>query len=86
VPDCQVKKRSKQPFHLILSSWYMGSAYSGLSNEKKMLEKLSKTQPIGRMGRPEEIGALVLYLCSNEASFVTGTDFPIDGGFVTLNN
>ncbi len=64
----------------------MGSAYSGLSNEKKMLEKLSKTQPIGRMGRPEEIGALVLYLCSNEASFVTGTDFPIDGGFVTLNN
>lgn len=51
-----------------------------------MFQALSSTQPIGRMGKPAEIGALVLYLCSDEASFVTGTDFPIDGGFITLNN
>lgn len=53
--------------------------------EKEMFEKLSKTQPIGRMGRPEEVANLALYLCSEEASFITGSNFPIDGGFVTLN-
>ena len=51
-----------------------------------MFEQLSNTQPIGRMGTPDEIAALVDYLCSDEASFVTGSNFPIDGGFVTLNN
>lgn len=54
--------------------------------EEEMFEKLSKTQPIGRMGKPEEIAALILYLCSDEASFITGTDYPIDGGFIKLNN
>jgi 2-keto-3-deoxy-L-fuconate dehydrogenase len=54
--------------------------------EQEMFEKLSKTQPIGRMARPEEIAGLVLYLCSDEASFITGCDYPIDGGFVKLNN
>ncbi|MFI5156731.1 MAG: SDR family NAD(P)-dependent oxidoreductase [Chitinophagales bacterium] len=54
--------------------------------ETEMFEKLSKTQPIGRMGRPEEIASLALYLSSDEASFVTGCDYPIDGGFVKLNN
>lgn len=53
---------------------------------EEMFEKLSKTQPIGRMGRPEEIGALALFLCSDEAAFITGCDYPIDGGFTTLNN
>ncbi len=52
----------------------------------EMFEKLSKTQPIGRMGKPEEIAALALYLCSDEAAFITGCDYPIDGGFTTLNN
>lgn len=51
----------------------------------EMFENLSKTQPIGRMGKPEEIANLALYLCSDEASFITGTDFPIDGGFIKLN-
>ena len=55
------------------------------NNQEEMFEKLSKTQPIGRMGKPEEIANLALYLCSAEASFITGTNFPIDGGFVTLN-
>ena len=53
--------------------------------EKKMYDKLAKTQPIGRMGKPDEIAGLVLYLCSDEASFITGSIYPIDGGFVTLN-
>jgi NAD(P)-dependent dehydrogenase (short-subunit alcohol dehydrogenase family) len=51
-----------------------------------MIVKLSKTQPIGRMAKPEEIAHLILYLCSDEASFITGCDYPIDGGFVKLNN
>jgi 2-keto-3-deoxy-L-fuconate dehydrogenase len=54
--------------------------------EQEMIEKLSKTQPIGRMATPEEIGFLILYLCSDEAAFITGCDYPIDGGFVRLNN
>jgi len=54
--------------------------------ELEMFDKLSKTQPIGRMAKPEEIAALILYLCSDEASFITGTDYPIDGGFIKLNN
>ena len=53
--------------------------------KEEMFENLSKTQPIGRMGKPVEIANLALYLCSDEASFITGTDFPIDGGFIKLN-
>jgi len=54
--------------------------------EKEMFDKLSKTQPVGRMGKPEEIASLALYLCSDEAAFITGCDYLIDGGFVKLNN
>jgi len=54
--------------------------------EEEMFEKLSKTQPIGRMAKPGEIAHLILYLCSDEASFITGCDYPIDGGFIKLNN
>lgn len=54
--------------------------------EKEMFEKLSKSQPIGRMAKPEEIANLVLFLCSDEASFITGCDYPIDGGSIKLNN
>jgi len=53
--------------------------------EEEMFQNLSKTQPIGRMGKPSEIANLAVYLCSDEASFITGTDFPIDGGFIKLN-
>jgi 2-keto-3-deoxy-L-fuconate dehydrogenase len=55
-------------------------------NKAEMFEKLSKSQPIGRMGKVEEVAALALYLCSDEAGFVTGNDYPIDGGFIKLNN
>lgn len=63
---------------------FLKNNYPG--KEAEMFEKLSKTQPIGRMGTPEEIAALALYLCSDEAGFITGCDYPIDGGFVKLNN
>ncbi len=63
---------------------FIAKNYAG--QEAETFEKLSKTQPIGRMAQPEEIAALALYLCSDEAGFITGTDYPIDGGFITLNN
>lgn len=55
-------------------------------NQEEMFAKLSASQPIGRMAKPEEVASLALYLCSDEASFVTGTDYPLDGGFIRLNN
>lgn len=62
---------------------YLSKNYPG--QEKEMFERLSKTQPIGRMGKPEEIAYLALFLCADEAGFITGTNYPIDGGFVTLS-
>ncbi len=62
---------------------FIAKNYPG--KEEEMFEKLSATQPIGRMAKPEEIANLALYLCSDEAGFVTGTDYPIDGGFIKLN-
>jgi NAD(P)-dependent dehydrogenase (short-subunit alcohol dehydrogenase family) len=49
-----------------------------------MFAKLAAAQPIGRMGTPEEVAALALFLCSDEAAFITGVDYPIDGGFFNL--
>lgn len=63
---------------------FLAKNYPG--KEQEMFEKLSQTQPIGRMAKPEEIAGLILYLCSDEASFITGCDYPIDGGFIKLNN
>ena len=62
---------------------YLAENYPG--KEKEMFKKLSKTQPIGRMGKPEEVANLSLFLCSNEAEFITGTDYPIDGGRIKLS-
>ncbi|RPA67858.1 SDR family oxidoreductase [Cyclobacteriaceae bacterium YHN15] len=61
---------------------FLAKNYPG--KEKEMFEKLAATQPIGRMGKPEEIASLVYYLASDEASFITGSNFPIDGGFLGL--
>jgi len=63
---------------------FIAKNYPG--KEKEMFEKLSKSQPIGRMGTVEEVANLILYLSSDEASFITGNDYCIDGGFVKLNN
>jgi 2-keto-3-deoxy-L-fuconate dehydrogenase len=57
---------------------FVKKSYPG--REEEMLQKLHAYQPIGRMGKPEEVAALALYLCSEEASFITGQAFPIDGG------
>jgi len=62
---------------------FLEANYPG--REQEMFDKLSATQPIGRMGTPQEIADLALYLCSDEAAFATGTDYPIDGGFLRLN-
>lgn len=63
---------------------FIAKNYAG--QEAEMFEKLSKSQPIGRMGKPEEIASLALFLCADEAGFITGNDYPLDGGFVKLNN
>jgi len=61
---------------------FVARTYPG--REEEMMEKLARSQPIGRMARPEEIGWLALYLCSEAASFMTGVDYPIDGGYFNL--
>jgi len=63
---------------------FIAKNYAG--QEQEIFDKLSRSQPIGRMGTPDEVAALALYLCSNEAGFVTGCDYPLDGGFTKLNN
>ena len=63
---------------------FIAKNYAG--KEQEMFDKLSRSQPIGRMGTPDEVAALALYLCSDEAGFVTGCDYPLDGGFTKLNN
>jgi NAD(P)-dependent dehydrogenase (short-subunit alcohol dehydrogenase family) len=52
--------------------------------EQEMFAMLEKSQPIGRMATPEEVASLALFLCSDESSFITGADYPIDGGFFNL--
>ena len=61
---------------------FVAKNYPG--REAEMMKILSDTQPIGRMGTPEEVANLALYLCSDEASFVTGAAYPIDGGVTAL--
>jgi 2-keto-3-deoxy-L-fuconate dehydrogenase len=50
-----------------------------------MYNKLAATQPIGRMGEPQEVAALALFLCSDAATFITGTNYTLDGGFMNLH-
>ena len=62
---------------------YLKKNYPG--HEKEMYDKLAKTQPIGRMGKPEEVASLALFLCSDAAGFITGTDYILDGGYMKLH-
>ena len=78
--NCIAPARVHTPF----VDGFIAKNYPG--QEEEMFEKLSKTQPIGRMGKPEEVANLVLYLASDEASFITGSCYPIDGGYITLNS
>lgn len=69
--------------HTAFVDGYLKQNYPG--REQEMFRTLSQSQPIGRMGKPEEVAALALFLCSDEAAFITGTDYPIDGGFFNLH-
>ena len=62
---------------------YLAKNYPG--REAEMYDKLAKTQPMGRMGEPHEVAALAHFLCSDEAAFITGSDYPLDGGFLRLH-
>lgn len=61
---------------------YLKKNYPG--QETAMFAKLAATQPIGRMGTPEEVAAMAVFLCSTDAGFITGSDFSLDGGFTGL--
>ena len=62
---------------------YLSKNYPG--REQEMFDKLSATAPMGRMGEPREVADLALFLCSEEAAFITGSNYPIDGGFLNLH-
>jgi 2-keto-3-deoxy-L-fuconate dehydrogenase len=76
--NCVLPARIHTPF----VDGYLRKHYPG--REQEMLQKLSEYQPMGRMGTPEEVAALALYLCSDEAAFVTGSAYPIDGGVISI--
>jgi NAD(P)-dependent dehydrogenase (short-subunit alcohol dehydrogenase family) len=76
--NCVAPARVHTPF----VDGYLARSYPG--REGEMFEQLSRTQPIGRMGKPEEVAELALFLCSDRAAFITGSNYAIDGGFVTL--
>ena len=76
--NCIAPARVHTPF----VDGYLAKTYPG--QEAEMFQKLSEAQPIGRMAKPDEIAALALYLCSDEASFATGTNYTLDGGAVNL--
>jgi NAD(P)-dependent dehydrogenase (short-subunit alcohol dehydrogenase family) len=61
---------------------YLAKNYPG--REQEMYDQLAKTQPIGRMATPKEVAYLALFLCSDAAGFITGCDYPLDGGFTKL--
>lgn len=84
--DANIRCNSIAPgrVHTPFVDGFLKKNYPG--KEQEMFDKLSKTQPIGRMGKPEEIAYLALFLCSDEAGFITGCNYPIDGGFITLNS
>ncbi|MBI5284160.1 MAG: glucose 1-dehydrogenase [Chloroflexi bacterium] len=76
--NCVCPARVHTPF----VDGYLRDTYPG--REQEMFRQLSEYQPIGRMAEPEEVAALALYLCSDEASFITGQAYPIDGGVLVF--
>jgi NAD(P)-dependent dehydrogenase (short-subunit alcohol dehydrogenase family) len=76
--NCVCPARIHTPF----VDGYLAKTYPG--REAEMFAKLSAWQPIGRMGEPAEIAALAAFLCSDEAGFITGASYDIDGGVTLL--
>ena len=62
---------------------FLAANYPG--REAEIFAKLSAAQPVGRMGTPQEVATLARFLASDEAAFITGTDYPLDGGFLRLH-
>jgi NAD(P)-dependent dehydrogenase (short-subunit alcohol dehydrogenase family) len=76
--NCVCPARVHTPF----VDGFLAKNYPG--QEAEMFAKLAAGQPIGRMGRPEEVAALVAFLASDEAAFITGSSYDIDGGLTLL--
>lgn len=76
--NCVCPARVHTPF----VDGFIAKNYPG--KEKEMFAKLSAAQPIGRMGEPDEIAALVAFLCADESAFITGSAYDIDGGTTLL--
>ncbi len=53
-----------------------------IARQPEIVDAITQREPIGRMGKPEEIATAVVWMCSDEASFVTGSVLSVDGGFV----
>ncbi|MFH1330740.1 MAG: SDR family oxidoreductase [Actinomycetota bacterium] len=68
--------------HTPLVDGFLHANYPG--RESEMMEALARYQPMGRMARPEEVAHLALYLCSDEAGFITGQAVPLDGGVLLV--
>ncbi len=78
--NCVLPARVHTPF----VDGYLREHYPG--QEREMFDRLSRSQPIGRMGRPEEVATLILYLASDASAFLTGAALPIDGGVLSLHS
>ena len=76
--NCISPARVRTPF----VEGFVKKNYPG--REDEAMARLAHSQPIGRMAEPEEVANLALFLCSDAASFVTGTEYPLDGGFIRL--
>lgn len=81
--DIRCNSISPARIHTPFVDGFLKENYPG--REKEVYEQLAQSQPIGRMGTPEEVANLACFLCSDQASFITGTDYPIDGGYLKLN-
>jgi NAD(P)-dependent dehydrogenase (short-subunit alcohol dehydrogenase family) len=76
--NCVCPARVHTPF----VDGFLAKNYPG--KEAEMFAKLAAGQPIGRMGLPDEVAALIAFLASDEASFITGSAYDIDGGYTLL--